>query len=365
MAWDATSRSKIVAQLAAVVVLVACQGRSTNVGSSSHPDGPESRAGATSVGNTATGGTSSGNPATGGASTADAGTSTSLPPWRATCGNGDVDPGEACDDANRLDGDGCNAECCVEQDFRLQCFDGWCPQADAPCHCGDGFVAAPEACDDGNTTFGDGCGACRIESGLCGNLTLDADEECDDGNLEALDGCDPGCRVEARSPAAPQFLRIENATDATIYVSATGGSIACENTEEPSEPCRFFPFDCMDDCASVSPMVGCCIDCEAAAPEVYEIGPGDSREFPWDGNVHVRRSGHCGECDCQQSLPIQNGTYEAVVEAYRGYECEPALDCGAPIAGTIYSATPSGAASEHRTKFSIPAGGVEVVVVVE
>ena len=28
-----------------------------------------------------------------------------------TCGNGVIDPGEACDDANRIDGDGCSATC--------------------------------------------------------------------------------------------------------------------------------------------------------------------------------------------------------------------------------------------------------------
>jgi cysteine-rich repeat protein len=56
-----------------------------------------------------------------------------------TCGNGRVDPGEACDDTNTRSGDGCPADCT------------------APC--GDGVRDPDEVCDDGNTNDGDGCAA--------------------------------------------------------------------------------------------------------------------------------------------------------------------------------------------------------------
>jgi len=58
-----------------------------------------------------------------------------------TCGNGAIDPGEACDDGNKLDGDGCSALC----------------QKEVPLTCGDGKVDPGEACDDGNKVDGDGC----------------------------------------------------------------------------------------------------------------------------------------------------------------------------------------------------------------
>lgn len=54
-----------------------------------------------------------------------------------TCGNGRLDPGEACDDNNTRSGDGCPADCT------------------APC--GDGVRDPGEVCDDGNTNDGDGC----------------------------------------------------------------------------------------------------------------------------------------------------------------------------------------------------------------
>jgi cysteine-rich repeat protein len=63
-------------------------------------------------------------------------------------GDGRLDPGEACDDGNRSDCDGCSATCRVETG------------------CGDGVVEAGEQCDDGNTTSCDGCSAaCAVEVG--------------------------------------------------------------------------------------------------------------------------------------------------------------------------------------------------------
>jgi large repetitive protein len=123
-------------------------------------------------------------------------------PWKLTCGNGVIDPGESCDDGNRRPGDGCEQDCC--QEFNFMCCDnlGCWVSAHRPCHCGDGFVEPGEQCDDGNLIFGDGCnGYCEIETGRCGNGIVDPGEECDDGNLlfgagQYGDGCDPSCRQE-------------------------------------------------------------------------------------------------------------------------------------------------------------------------
>lgn len=49
-----------------------------------------------------------------------------------TCGNGEENQGEACDDGNRQDGDGCSAQCNVENNYHCV---GW-PSA---CKCADGF----------------------------------------------------------------------------------------------------------------------------------------------------------------------------------------------------------------------------------
>ena len=74
------------------------------------------------------------------------------------CGNGVREPGEACDDGNRDDGDQCSANCLSDE------------------ACGNGVVDAfeGEQCDDGNNVDGDACeGNCMLP--LCGNGIVDPD----------------------------------------------------------------------------------------------------------------------------------------------------------------------------------------------
>ena len=85
------------------------------------------------------------------------------------CGDGVVELGEACDDGNVIDGDGCSRDCkSTEQ-------------------CGNSLVDPGEECDDGNIADGDGCSHdCNAER--CGNGVLDPGEECDPGPKDS-----PGC----------------------------------------------------------------------------------------------------------------------------------------------------------------------------
>lgn len=96
------------------------------------------------------------------------------------CGDGQVDPGEECDDA------------------------GFSPDCDTDCtwaECGDSLVnkSAGETCDDGRRNDDFSSGACRSDCrrAYCGDEVLDPNEECDDGNERDGDGCSPGCRKEA------------------------------------------------------------------------------------------------------------------------------------------------------------------------
>nr|WP_276603912.1 DUF4215 domain-containing protein [Nannocystis pusilla] len=90
------------------------------------------------------------------------------------CGDGDIGPGETCDDGNSDDTDECVA----------------CQQAS----CGDGFVwSGEEDCDDGNDIDTDDCtNAC--EPADCGDgIVWEGEEECDDGNQVDTDGCSNAC----------------------------------------------------------------------------------------------------------------------------------------------------------------------------
>lgn len=152
-----------------------------------------------------------------------------------SCGNGQLDPGEACDDGNIDDRDGCDQFCRLE-----------CPLSESSCRptdtsptavCGDGLRAAGEACDDGNVVSGDGCTAdCRIvEPGwtcsapgrrcfpACGDRVVTPPETCDDGNLASGDGCSSTCVTE--KPCVGD-------AGATVSCAATCGNGQLDGAEE-------------------------------------------------------------------------------------------------------------------------------------
>jgi fibro-slime domain-containing protein len=128
------------------------------------------------------------------------------------CGDGNLTKDEACDDGNKVSGDGCAANCLrVEPGYS-------CVPAGQLCHpvarCGDGVLVTPEQCDDGNTVAGDGCSpTCKVELGYkcsssttngksacthttCGDRKLEGAEGCDDGNSMPFDGCSSDCQNE-------------------------------------------------------------------------------------------------------------------------------------------------------------------------
>jgi cysteine-rich repeat protein len=93
----------------------------------------------------------------------------------ATCGNGVLEVGESCDDANTTDDDGCDSDCTAGG-------------------CGNGRRNAGEECDDGNRDDHDACTtACRLPS--CGDAILSNGEQCDDGNTADNDACRNNCGV--------------------------------------------------------------------------------------------------------------------------------------------------------------------------
>ncbi len=97
------------------------------------------------------------------------------PPPPPECGNGVLERGEACEDGNLVDTDGCRADC-------------------TPATCGDGVVfASAEHCDDGNQVSGDGCEPdCALP--ICGDRIVQGPEEtCDDGNADDGDACLSSC----------------------------------------------------------------------------------------------------------------------------------------------------------------------------
>jgi cysteine-rich repeat protein len=122
------------------------------------------------------------------------------------CGDGRLDPGEACDDGNGTDCDGCNASCRVESG------------------CGDGVVCGAEQCDDGNATSCDGCSAaCTVEVGpLCGDGIVDGacGETCDPPGAGPPE-CNYLCRLGPSTPLGTRHFTFGGA----LYSSPLGTGV--------------------------------------------------------------------------------------------------------------------------------------------
>ena len=129
-----------------------------------------------------------------------------------TCGNGIVETGETCDDANTGTSDGC-ANCRVQGGYT-------CTGSPSVCMitCGNGVLDGNETCEDGQREAGDGCStSCTPEPGftctgvgqgscttMCGDGVARGFEICDDGNQNNSDGCTTSCRIPgAQSETEP------------------------------------------------------------------------------------------------------------------------------------------------------------------
>jgi fibro-slime domain-containing protein len=127
------------------------------------------------------------------------------------CGNGTLEGSEECDDGNTKPGDGCTGTCTVEKGYA-------CPFTNAPCvsDCGDGIVLSPmEQCDPkaAGTNMDQACSStCKYNDGWacrtanppschqtkCGDKVAEGSEGCDDGNTLPNDGCSPTCHFEPK-----------------------------------------------------------------------------------------------------------------------------------------------------------------------
>ena len=138
----------------------------------------------------------------------DPGIDASCPASCVTCGDGLLNSGEECDDANLSNEDSCLNDCTAARcgdgfikEGGEECDDGNASNEDgclADCNlarCGDGFInPGVEACDDGNDVDTDDCVSCR--NATCGDGFVRAGAEaCDDGNEFNDDSCLVGCVV--------------------------------------------------------------------------------------------------------------------------------------------------------------------------
>ncbi len=241
---------------------------------------------------------------------------TVLPPaGSGTCGNGQIEPPETCDDGNRNPGDGCGPGCAVEAGFS-------CPTPGKACReamsCGDRRLVGKEQCDDGNTMSGDGCDAnCGVETGWicpagsvcraarCGDAVRVGREQCDDGNAQPNDGCSQGCLVEGPP-----------VNEGNGWVCPPGGG-ACTRTQcgnqkvEGNEPCDDGNAEIGDGCTPLCRPEPACPAAGGACSSVC----GDGLLLPDDAAAGQA-------CDDANRQPGDGCSADCKVET--GYRCEAA-----------------------------------------
>ncbi|HKP60999.1 MAG TPA: hypothetical protein VJV78_29920 [Polyangiales bacterium] len=138
--------------------------------------------------------------------------------WPVKCGDGQVDPGEECDEGEKNSDstpDACRNNC-----LRAHCGDGVrdrdegcdsptgnddrlanaCRTSCKPAACGDGVVDRDEQCDMGSKNSDNASATCRssCKSPTCGDGVVDMPEQCDDGHSNS-DSKPNACRTSCRS----------------------------------------------------------------------------------------------------------------------------------------------------------------------
>jgi cysteine-rich repeat protein len=200
------------------------------------------------------------------------------------CGNGTLDPGEACDDG--ADNSDTEPDAC-----RTTCLDA---------HCGDGVVDSDEECDDGNATGGDGCEVdCTLSPGAtCGDGTLDAGEECDDGPANSNVTPD-ACRVNCRDATCGDGV-VDSGEDCDDGNSVDGDGCESDCTVTAGSFCGDGIVDASEECddgadnSDVTPDA-CRSDCTdpRCGDGVVDVDSGESCEPP--GTILCT-----SECDTRQ-----------------------------------------------------------------
>jgi hypothetical protein len=146
-------------------------------------------------------------------------------PVSVTCGDGELDEDEECDDEGASET--CNANCTLSE-------------------CGDGDVnaAADEACDDGRQTAT--CDEdCTVAECGDGNINTSAGEKCDDGGPSAVATTTVPSRCAGMGVSTPP--RVKSATT-TIGTTATGvpTSVASRPITSATERRRSAPGNARD-----------------------------------------------------------------------------------------------------------------------
>ncbi len=251
------------------------------------------------------------------------------------CGDGVIQEGEACDDGDEDEENGCNTVCELNR-------------------CGDGVLhQGVEECDDGNENNNDDCLAtCQLAS--CGDGYLwEEMEECDDGDEDDQDRCLVGC-VLASCGDGVLWAGVEGCDDgnnidddgcsnACTSPSCGDGVIqapqeTCDEADDNGSECDYGEMSCLvctEACQSMMALGEYCGDGIINGPESCDRGEGEIEQCPYgqaacevcDDQCQLRdiAGGFCGDniINGQEECDGQEGCEETCVLSADAPTCVP------------------------------------------
>lgn len=251
------------------------------------------------------------------------------------CGDGDVDPGEDCDDGGTLNGDCCSATCAFEIgacDDGDACSDGDTCDGAGACISGVGL-----ACDDGQ--FCNGSEDCDAVTGCVPGTPpgIDdavgcTDDSCDEENDVIVHAANDALCDDAQFCNGAETCDALNDCQAGIPPSVDDG-ISCtdDSCDEGNDVVVHAANDALCDDGQVCNGTETCdvlIDCQAGAPLEIDDGVActvDSCDEMNDLVLYVENDALCDDAD-----PC---TADAC-DVHSGCSHVPIVNCGAAIAAT-------------------------------
>lgn len=198
---------------------------------------------------------------------------------------------------------------------------------DVPPVCGNGILEPGEACDDGNTDT-EWCGGdledsclsdCSLALWACGNGRLDPGEACDDGNPDSFDDCTTSCTANDRSIGAPCRC-VNGCSDLDFSAGVIEG---CQAVPEPA--------DTIARVACYRALSGHGFPLQVHAAEGYCTWMAVSCEGPEAICSMVPRYGDPDLLDCPDGYVVRSFSGEAVgaiiTVAYCAKSCSSQRDC--------------------------------------
>jgi cysteine-rich repeat protein len=241
-----------------------------------------------------------------------------------SCGDGQAQGAEECDDGDVLDENGCDRSCrfsCVPGDAARDCTPEDSCQGPAACDAASHTCGARTPLADGVTCDVGGVegycksGACKLA--LCGDGVPEPGEVCDDGNTNQLDGCKNDCTFSCTSSAD-----CTDSNECTLD-GCDLGSHVCSSAADPTRD----GTDCQ--------VVGVAGRCTSGKCVPLTCGDGDVDAGEQCDTAGASADGGCGadcryacqqDADCSDSEPCSG--VETCVAVTSGKRCE----MGTPLA---------------------------------